>query len=84
MERPDGAIDCECCEGSGKYPIHTHQGKLKLWIECPDCCGAGHDYGDAAEEFAAEQAKQFEMALVAKYENALAEMRANPRKADHD
>ena len=84
-ERPDEAIDCDCCEGGGRYPIMSSGGKIRFWIECPACCGAGHDFGEAAEIAAEEAERQAELALHAKYERALAEMREfQPKDQHHD
>ena len=48
---------CEFCEGSGKYPIFDQHGKQRYSIGCPECCGEGHDFGEA-DELAAEQAEK--------------------------
>ena len=79
MTRPTNAVDCDVCGASGKYPIHNARGKMVCEIECPVCCGFGHDFGEAAEvaaEVAAEKAASAEdAALRAKYAAALEEMR---------
>ena len=73
--RPANAIDCDCCGGQKRYPIYSAGGSLRLWITCPACEGAGHDYGDAAED-AAELAQQnADRALRTKYEAVMFEMR---------
>jgi DnaJ-class molecular chaperone len=86
-ERCKNAIDCDCCEGGGRYPIMSCGGKIRFWIECPACCGAGHDFGEAAEITAEERERQAELAFTQKYEAALAEMReftpTTDRESEH-
>lgn len=75
MSRPENAIDCDVCEGSGKYPVYGATGKYHFTMPCPLCEGAGHDFGEAAEE-AAERAQAIaDEQLRLKYEAHMAEQR---------
>jgi hypothetical protein len=53
-EQQGVSAPCECCNGSGDYPIHDKFGMERERITCPHCYGSGEEPEPPSDEPAYE------------------------------